>query len=188
MPQQTVLLVDDDPDVISGLRLALRKEDFDVRCASSGEQAFKVLRGQLIDLVIADHEMPGMKGTEFLNKVQEEFPDVVRFMLTGYASMEMVIEAINKGAITRFFVKPFNAADLAANIRQALQQRELLRQTRRLLRKVQHQEAMLEQMEREHPGITSVVRSATGSIVLDEAPDDHEALLKKLDKVLEQEL
>ena len=73
MKQPVILIVDDDPDIIDGLRRALRKENFQIRSANSGGQALAILRSEPIDLVVSDYEMPGMKGTELLAKVYRIF-------------------------------------------------------------------------------------------------------------------
>src|SRR6266852_2728300 len=79
----TVLLVDDEPNVLAGLQRALRKEPYLIFSATSAEMALVVLQARTVDVVISDQDMPGMRGADFLAKVRQEFPDTVRFMLTG---------------------------------------------------------------------------------------------------------
>jgi len=184
MSEMTVLLVDDDPGVIQGLRLALRREKFDVRTASSAEQALRVMAGETIDIVISDQEMPGMKGMDLLARIRETHPETIRFILTGNATLDVALEAINRGAVTRFFVKPCSSHDLATAIREALERRELMRQAARLLRTVKRQEALLDQIERHHPGISTVARSATGAVILPEPARDYETLMRQIRETL----
>ncbi len=175
-----VLLVDDEPNVLTGLRRALRKEPFDLLCATSAQEAFVLLQARSVDVVVSDQDMPGMTGVTFLTRVRQAFPDTVRFMLTGKATLEVAIQAINEGAISRFFTKPCNPVDLAVTIRQTLQQRELMVEARRLLHTVKRQSATLEDLEQKFPGITQVQRDRDGAIVVE--PDDIsvEELLRQL--------
>lgn len=180
-----VLIVDDEPHLLAGLQRALRKESFEILCAVSAEEAFKVLRTHPIEVVISDQNMPGMSGTVFLTAVRQSYPDTVRFMLTGKATLDVAIEAINHGAIARFFTKPCNPIDLAVSIRQALQQKELLAMARKLLHKVKHQSSFLEELEKKHPGITKVKRDASGSIVMENVADDFEGLKRDIHDYVE---
>ena len=115
-----VLFVDDEASVVEGFRNALRKEAFEIVTATSGEEGLKVLRNDTIDVVVSDELMPGMSGSEFLSLVSKEFPSTIRILLTGYANVEVAIRALNDGEIYRFLTKPFQAADLAVTIRNAI--------------------------------------------------------------------
>ena len=161
-----VLLVDDEPNVLDGLRRALHKEPYEVVCASSAIEGLSILRSEAIDLVVSDEDMPGMRGTEFLAKVREEFPDTVRFVLTGKATLEVAVEAINRGAVSRFFTKPCNYVELAIAIRESLRQKDLMTEALRLLHTVKRQTAALEALEQQIPGITRVNRDARGAVIL----------------------
>lgn len=121
----TVLLVDDEPNVLAGLQRVFYREGYEILCANSGNEALNILRTKPVDVVISDQDMPGMTGTAFLAKVREEFPETIRFILTGKATLDHAIQAINTGAVSRFFTKPCNNIDLTVAIRQALQQKDL---------------------------------------------------------------
>jgi DNA-binding NtrC family response regulator len=165
--RHTVLLVDDEPHVLAGLRRVLHKEPYDILCAGSVQEAFVYLRAKTVHAVITDQDMPGMCGTAFLANVCREFPETVRFMLTGKPTLEVAMQAINEGAIHRFFTKPCNYIDLITTLRQALQQHDLLVAARRLLRVIRGQSVALEQLEHTYPGITKVRRDRGGVIVAD---------------------
>jgi signal transduction histidine kinase len=119
-----VLVLDDEPNVLAGLRRALRKEPYDLLCASTADAAFDILRSRAVDIVISDQDMPGMTGTVFLNKVRQLYPDTIRFMLTGQATLDVALQAINDNAVSQFFTKPCEHATLAHYIREALEQKE----------------------------------------------------------------
>ena len=182
-----VLLVDDDKNLLDGLRRALRKEPYEIVAASSAEEALGILGKEAIDVVVSDQDMPGMSGTVFLAAVRQRFPDTVRFMLTGKATLDTAVQAINDGAISRFFTKPCNNVDLAVTIRQALQQKELMCAARGLLNKVKHQDSFLAKLEKEQPGITQVNRDEDGLILLRDTPDDPGELLREISKQLDAE-
>jgi len=176
-----VLLVDDEPSVRNGLQRVLRKEKYQLVTAQDADEAFTMLRSQPIDVVISDQNMPGMQGTEFLALVRLSYPDTIRMMLTGQACLEVAIKAINEGQIYRFFTKPCNHVDLAVTIRQALEQKDLLMKSRRLLEIFKRQAAVIEQMEKEQPGISRLQRDAHGNLLIaDDIPEDREAFLKEL--------
>ena len=128
----TVLLVDDEPHVLEGLQRALRKEPYLILTATSAEIALEILQTKAVDLVVSDYEMPGMHGTAFLAQVQQGFPEIMLFMLTGKATPEIAVQAINDGAISHFFTKPCDMVALAFTIEQTLHQRAAMKATRRL--------------------------------------------------------
>jgi PAS domain S-box-containing protein len=127
---QTVLLVDDELSVLQALVRRLRKEAYQIRTATSAEQARGVFERCTIDLVVSDWRMPGMSGTEFLAKVAAEYPNCIRIMLTGEPSLPVVMGAVNNGEVYRFLTKPYDADALAAIIREALKERETVLLTR----------------------------------------------------------
>ena len=119
-----VLLVDDDVLLLSGLQRALHGQPFDVRVAAGGYEAMSLMQAWGgVDVLITDQYMPGMSGTALLSAVRERFPDTARFMLTGRPDLAIAIEAINTGAIHRFFVKPCDAREMVGAIREALHDR-----------------------------------------------------------------
>ena len=135
-----------------------------------------------MDVVVSDENMPGMTGSEFLAVVYEKYPDTIRIILTGHASLDVAIRAINEGQIYRFFTKPWNDADLAITIRQALQQKDLIEDSRRLLKMARHQSAILQDLEKEHPGLTSVTRDASGSVLVKDEDCDFDALIEQINQ------
>ena len=165
MPHK-VLLVDDEPRLLEGLQRALRKEPYQIVTASSAEDALGILRSDSVDVVISDQDMPGTTGTEFLARVHQEYPDTVRFILTGHATLEVAIQSINDGAISRFFTKPCNPIDLAVTIRQALQHKDLMAEADRLRQTTKRQSALIERLEQDHPGITKIEKDASGAIIM----------------------
>ena len=176
----TVMLVDDDAYLLDGLRRALRKEPYHLVMAGSAEEALDILLVRPVDVVVSDEEMPGMSGTQFLHQVRQRYPDTVRFILTGRATLDNAINAINNSGIARFFIKPCHSADLAISIRQGLQQRELMLAARSLLRKIKRQSLLIGRLEKEYPHITQVERDDDGVILLEEWDGDFDQLMREI--------
>ena len=122
----TVLLVDDDPNVLRGLVRAFRHQPFQFYTAHSAEEAMEVLKSRPIDVLVTDERMPGTSGMELLTWVSKHFPEVVRILLTGFPSTEIAIRAINESLVFRFFTKPCDPVALALAIHEALQQKQPL--------------------------------------------------------------
>lgn len=162
-----ILIVDDEPDIRKILVDLFSRELYGVLSAGSAKDALKILAREQVDVVISDERMPGMSGSEFLSIVRNEFPDTIRIILTGHASLEAAIRAINEGEIYRFFTKPCNVVDLAVTVRQALEHKELTKESQRMLKTVKRQNALIEDLEEQYPGITKVKRVEGGAIVID---------------------
>ncbi len=141
----TVLLVDDEPNVLEGLTRVLRKESYEILTANSAEQAAGLLEDSNVDLIVSDEEMPGMSGTEFLARVAQDYPDVVGIVLTGHPTLPAALRAINEGKVYQFLTKPCNEIDLAVTIRRALEQKDLKEKSRELLEVTKCQSALIEE-------------------------------------------
>ncbi len=116
---QKLLLVDDEPNVLSALSRLLRREGYTIMTASSPSEAFEHLAREPIQVIISDQRMQEMSGTEFLTRVRQRFPDTVRLVLTGYNELEPVTAAINRGDIYKFLSKPWDDDQLREHIREA---------------------------------------------------------------------
>jgi DNA-binding NtrC family response regulator len=170
----TILLVDDEPDVTDALKRALRREPYEFLTAVSGQDAQQILERQHVDVVISDEQMPGMSGSEFLSKVRTQFPHTIRMILSGQASLEAAVRAINEGEVYRFFLKPCNPTDLIFTVQQALRHKRLEEQSRRLLREYQKQAAMLAKLNHNGPDLLRLDTDAQGAVIIDESDGDGE--------------
>ncbi len=177
----TVLLVDDDPLVIEGLKRALHKETYETLSAVSAQNAFEILARKKVDVVVSDEMMPGMPGSDFLGVVCNKYPETIRIILTGHPNLETALRSINKGHVYRFLIKPCSGVELCITIKQAIQQRELLRKSLGLLETVRRQSSVLEELENQYPGITKVNRANDGAIDIFETDEGLETLLENID-------
>ncbi len=116
---RTLLLVDDEPHILSALTRMLRREGYNILSSTSPQEAFDLLAKHSVQVVISDQRMPEMSGTEFLSRVRQLYPDTVRIVLTGYTDLESVTGAINRGAIYKFLTKPWDDDQLREQIREA---------------------------------------------------------------------
>ena len=120
--QRTVLLVDDDENLLRALARALWQQPYRLYTARSGEEAMTVLKTRPVDVIVSDERMPGMSGTDLIAWSARNCPGAARIILTGHATAEAAIRAINEGSVFRFFTKPCDAVELALAIRHALEQ------------------------------------------------------------------
>jgi DNA-binding NtrC family response regulator len=165
----TILLVDDEPNVTDALKRALRREPYEILTAISGPAALELLERHHVDVVISDEQMPGMSGSVFLSAVRKQFPHTIRMILSGQASLEAAVRAINEGEVYRFFLKPCNPTDLAFTVQQALAHKRLEEQSRRLLREYQKQASTLARLEHHSPEIMNLDTDDQGAVVVDES-------------------
>lgn len=128
-----VLLVDDEPNIMSSLKRQLRTH-YDVYTADDPEKALVDLKkGSPFSVVTSDYRMPQMNGIEFLKEVKSRCPETTRMILTGYADLDNAIMAVNDGHVFRFLTKPCEKETLLENIREAAKQYDLITSKRILL-------------------------------------------------------
>jgi CBS domain-containing protein len=123
MKKNKILIVDDEPDILSALTRVLRDEAYEIFTADSAEQAMPIAEKESLDLVICDHKMRGMSGMDFLEKLSKEKPAIVRILLTGYGDAELAAEAVNKSILSKFIVKPWDNNELKNIVRSSLEMR-----------------------------------------------------------------
>jgi CheY-like chemotaxis protein len=114
-----LLVVDDEPRILSALQRSLRREGYEILTADSGAAALRTLRAQRVDVLLTDHKMPGMTGLELIREVAAQWPGIARFLLTGW-SAEVSAEEIRRLGIRGLVPKPWDDAQLKALLREAL--------------------------------------------------------------------
>lgn len=127
-----ILCVDDEEDNLLVFRSFFRRH-YNVFTAQSGQAALELLKNQPIDLVVSDQRMPRMTGVELLERIREEYPDVIRIILTGYSDIQAVINAINKGKVYHYAAKPWDGDELKNILDRALEAYTLKQLNRRLV-------------------------------------------------------
>ena len=171
----TLLLVDDEPAILSALRRLFRLAGYRILTAESGAEGLELLAAQAVDLVISDMRMPEMDGATFLAAVRQHSPETIRILLTGYADLSSTVAAINEGEIYRYVAKPWNDQDLTLLVHDALERRALLRENARLDAVTRAQN---EELRALNAGLEAKVaeRTAALSAALGRADDAHRQL------------
>jgi len=116
---RTLLLVDDEDNVLRALTRLFRRDGYRILTANRVSDAFDLLATNDVQVIVSDQRMPDMNGTEFLGRVKQFYPATIRLILSGYADITTVTEAINRGSIYRFLTKPWDDEELREHIRQA---------------------------------------------------------------------
>ncbi|MDO8252778.1 MAG: EAL domain-containing protein, partial [Rhodoferax sp.] len=131
-PPRTLLLVDDEPNILASLKRLFRRDGHVIHTANSGSEGLDVLSRHKVDVIISDQRMPGMTGVEFLRAAKVNYPDTIRIVLSGYTELQSVTDAINEGAVYRFLTKPWDDDQLREQVHKAFEYRELLEENRQL--------------------------------------------------------
>lgn len=115
-----ILYVDDEENNLVSFKATFRLK-YNIKTAISADEAMKILDEKSIEIIITDQRMPNMTGIEFLEKVIEKYPDPVRILLTGYADLNAVIDAVNKGKIYHYLSKPWSEKELDETIQKSFE-------------------------------------------------------------------
>lgn len=129
--QVNILYVDDEIHNLNAFKAAFRR-NFNVLTAASAIEALEILKSNPIHLIVTDQRMPVMTGIEFLESIIEKYPDPIRILLTGYADISAVIDAINKGQVYLYITKPWQEDELRVNLEKAFEVYALRRENKRL--------------------------------------------------------
>jgi FixJ family two-component response regulator len=128
-----VLFVDDEPNVLDGIRRQLRNR-VDLEVATSAAAGLELIRSRgPFAVVVSDMRMPEMDGARFLARVHEEAPDSVRMVLTGQADLDTTIKAVNEGRVFRFLLKPCDSETLWGVVKTGIEQHRLVTAEKQLL-------------------------------------------------------
>lgn len=144
--QRTLLLVDDEENIVASLKRSLRRGGYRIVTANSAAEGLQRLAETEVDVIVSDQRMPGMTGVEFLRRAKDLYPDTVRIVLSGYTELQSITDAINEGAIYKFLTKPWEDDLLRANIDEAFRQKGMADENRRLDREVRTANAELAEL------------------------------------------
>lgn len=130
--KHSVLLVDDEPDILFSLQGLLRRE-FELYTATSAREALQIMAEHPIEVVMTDQRMPDITGVEMLGTIKSQFPDAVRIVFTGYADIKSVIDGINTSGLFRYITKPWDPDELIEVLHEAARQHDHLAERKQLL-------------------------------------------------------
>jgi len=182
MPTPSVLIVDDEPNVLNALRRMCMNDAIlpaiapaTITTFTSPLEALAFAGEHRVDLVISDYRMPDMDGATFLASIKERQPDAARIIMSACTDIDGIVRAVNHAGIFRFLSKPWSDPDFKAAINEVLAHRSLLVEHRRLADElraqrnvISRQQLELERLERESPGITRVRWTDDGGVLLEE--------------------
>lgn len=140
----SLLIVDDEPNIVSSLALLLSRE-FEVLSADSAEKAQEMLTQRDIDLILTDQRLPGRSGVQLLEWVRQNHPMTVRLLMTGLATLEDAVEAINCGQVSRYIFKPWHTEELLHSLRSAARTHSLERSHEQLNEELRNLNSQLEE-------------------------------------------
>lgn len=143
MSGYTILIVDDEINILNALYRVFRKEGYEILKTDNPIEAIEILKGHKIHLIISDYRMPEMDGVTFLREAMKLQPDAIRMVLSGYAESSAIISAINDGGIYKFITKPWEDDLLRVEVRHALERYELEHLNSRLLEDVKRRNEVL---------------------------------------------
>ncbi|MBU0518947.1 response regulator [bacterium] len=152
MTTSKILIVDDEPDILELLQESFEDAGYYVITALNGLEALSLLEHEQPDIILSDNRMPGMSGIELMEEIRKNYPDSIRLLMTGYADLNIAIEAINRGWVYKFITKPFKMEEILIAIRRALEFYEIVRQKKMLEAQIIQQNQILEKrvIERTH--------------------------------------
>jgi signal transduction histidine kinase len=142
----TLLVVDDEPDVVKSIKDLFRL-DYRVLGTTRPTEALEILGHNDVHVVLTDQRMPETSGVEFLAKTRVEHPETIRLLMTGYADIRTVIDAINQGHVYRYITKPWDPDELQAIIKDAVERYDLIAERRSLVQQLQQSNAALQQSD-----------------------------------------
>jgi DNA-binding NtrC family response regulator len=164
----TVLLVDDEPNVLAALRRTLAASHHRLLTTTDPLEALAIIEREPVDVLVADIDMPAMNGVDLVLQVRRTHPGVARILLTGRADLGTAMRGINEGEVFRYLTKPWSRAELLATIDQAIARVEELRRAAAADQQAVRRRLLLEELEREHPGIGAVSADPGAPHALDE--------------------
>lgn len=139
MNKISLLILDDEKNVLSSLKRLFRGPQYDLHLASSPQEALEILGHKDIGIIISDYKMGPMKGTDFLAITKKKWPAISRILLTGYFNSQIAQSSLQEGEVYRFMTKPWNDDDLIMTVKNSWKRHQLLKQNQSLLTVIKSQ-------------------------------------------------
>jgi FixJ family two-component response regulator len=187
----SILIVDDERNILTALGRLFRKEPYRILTADNAEEALLILKqGEQPKVIISDQRMPKIDGAEFLALVKDILPDTIRIMLTGFSDINAAMEAINKGGIYRYILKPWNDQELKITVKRAIERYDLVQQNMGLTQELKQKNITLENLNQ---NLEQMVKERTSelekaldkNLVLNEQLQQKVKELKGRDRILQ---
>jgi PAS domain S-box-containing protein len=167
--KESVLIVDDDENACRSLRLIFEKKGYETETAGTGREAIEKARRRFFNLALLDIRLPDMEGIELLAPLKAMYPDIALIIITGYASLETAVRALNEGA-SAYITKPLNMDEVLATVREALEKQRLVIENRRLIQQAQRELAERkradEALQESENRFRSIAETASDAIII----------------------
>jgi DNA-binding NtrC family response regulator len=157
-PVVSILIVDDEPMILSALSRLLRNHGYRVLTTTQPTEVAGILEKEKVEVLLSDIDMPKMRGTALMAQVRSRFPEVVRILMTGRGSMDSVIQAINEGEVYRYLSKPFKEEELLSVLREATSRLKELRRASAVAVIVSKRQEICAALELQYPGLSQINR------------------------------
>lgn len=144
-PENTVLIVDDEVEILNLMETLLEMNGFKVVRAESGEEALKIAKKISLAAVVSDYRMPGINGVELISHLNKRHPNTPMIIATGFADVDIAIDAINKGGVYKLIRKPWDPFELLQEVKAAVDFRNSEKSRVRLEEKLKEQNEILEE-------------------------------------------
>ena len=144
-PDNTVLIVDDEVEILNLMETLLEMNGFKVVRAESGKQALEITKEISLAAVVSDYRMPGINGVELISNLNKRHPNTPMIIATGFADVDIAIDAINKGGVYKLIRKPWDPFELLQEVKAAVDFRNSERSRKRLEEKLKEQNEILEE-------------------------------------------
>lgn len=141
-----VLYVDDEIHNLNSFKAAFRR-DFNIHVAQSAREGRKILDHNEIAVIVTDQRMPVMTGIEFLESIIPVYPDTIRILLTGFSDVNAVMDAVNRGQVYKYLVKPWADEELKMYIQNAIEIYHLRKENRELAQKLEQANKQLNNLK-----------------------------------------
>lgn len=162
--ETSILALDDEQSILNSLKRLFMNEPYTIVTTTDANEAMDIIAKENIKVVLSDHRMPGITGVEFLGKVKEKKPDVIRILFSGYADFSAAEQAINIGEVYRFISKPWNTNELKETVRQAVGLYDLVIENRDLLKNTKQKNEELEILNRKLKGMYEIQKEFTSTV------------------------
>lgn len=124
MSRYSILVVDDEENIVNIIRTILTNEGYEVSGASCFQEAIAIIAAETVHLLISDQGMPGRTGLELIGEVREKFPGVITILMTGHSKVDFPLEVIENAGIFSMIEKPFSKRDIIDTVRRALTKKD----------------------------------------------------------------
>lgn len=166
-PRITVLFVDDEPPALRAIERAMERTAYNVLCAVGPGEGLRVLANHPVDVLVSDIDMPEISGLELAQICRRDHPQVLRMLLTGHATMEKALHAINEGEVVRFFRKPFDALLFAEAMERFADHILSLRADAESGAREARTSELMRWLESRFPGAQQIMRGPAGEVIVD---------------------